>query len=442
MSSLVDRVKHALKQAERDEYNAFIELYPEAVEQAETVERKMEEGRAGRLAGIIFSVKNNIAIHGKKFTCASRMLENYVAPYNAEVINRIMEEDGVIIGSVNMDEFACGSDGTTSAFGPTKNPLNPAHVPGGSSSGGAASVSAGIVDCSICSDTGGSIRCPSCFCGVYGLKPTYGNVSRYGLGDMAMSLDQIGPIASSLDVIEKTLFVLVGSDEKDETTLNAHLDDEDGVERVCVPKEAFSCDQQVQDVFNQALEVLRSRDVVVEVIDLPILKDVIPIYYLVVFAEFSSAMQKFDGLRYGNVGELHDYVSDSSRIRAERLGAEVKRRIMLGTFTTSKEQQDAWYRKALRARAHVAQVFDRLLSKYDVLMMPTMPSLPWKIGEKSDDPLAMYLSDVFTVSANLAGVPAMSVPFGEVDGFKPGVQLISRRYGELKVLKAARLLEG
>ena len=436
----VSKVERAINLAKKDELNAFIEVYPEAIEKAQEVQRKMDEGRAGKLAGIIFSIKNNIAIKGKRLTCASKMLSSYISPYNATVIKKLIQEDAVIIGSNNMDEFACGSDGTTSAFGPTKNPLNPKLVPGGSSSGSASAVGAGIVDCSLGSDTGGSIRCPSAFCGVFGFKPSYGAISRYGLADMAMSLDQIGPIANSLDVIMKVFDVVRGEDGNDETTHNFSLKPLKEVKTVAIPREALQCDDVIKNAIYEAKERFEKNGIKVNEVDIPILKYSIPIYYLIVFAEFASAMQKYDGLRYGYCQELEDYVEDSAEIRTRFLGDEVKRRIMLGTFITSKEQKHAWHKKALEARALFFEKIQDVFSSFDLLLLPTMPCLPWKIGEKSDDPLKMYLSDLFTVIANLIGSPAISIPFKSKD-CAVGVQLIGRRGEDWIVLNAAKLIQ-
>ncbi len=433
---LVKKVEQALRLAEKDEFNAFIELYPEAVEKAEEVEKKIEQGEGGKLAGLVISVKNNIAVKGKKLTCASKMLEHYTAPYDATVIAKLRKEDAIIIGSNNMDEFACGSDGTTSAFGPTKNPINPSLVPGGSSSGCAAAVSAGIVDCAIGSDTGGSIRCPSAFCGVWGFKPSYGAVSRYGLGDMAMSLDQIGPIARSLEVVENVFSVIAGEDEKDQCTHNFRIEEKKEVKRVAVPKEALKAEDEVVKGLELARERLELEGIATEEVEIKEMRYLIPIYYLTVFAEFASAMQRYDGLRYGKVGEMEDYALDSAKIRAKCLGQEVKRRIMLGTFITSKEQKNAWFRRAQVARKALKKRFDALFQTYDALLLPTMPTLPWKIGEKSQDPLSMYLSDVFTVLANLIFAPAVNIP---IMGKKPiGIQIIGQRGHDLTVLSLAR----
>ncbi len=436
----VSKVERAINLAKKNELNAFIEVYPEAIERAREVQKKMDEGKAGKLAGIIFSIKNNIAIKGKRLTCASKMLSHYIAPYNAAVIRKLIQEDAVIIGSNNMDEFACGSDGTTSAFGPTKNPLNPELVPGGSSSGSASAVGQGIVDCSLGSDTGGSIRCPSAFCGVFGFKPSYGAVSRYGLADMAMSLDQIGPIANSLDVIMKVFEVIRGEDENDETTHNFSLNPLKEVRSVAIPREALQCDDVIKNAIYEAKERFEKNGIKVKEVDIPILKYGIPIYYLTVFAEFSSAMQKYDGLRYGYCDDLNDYVDGSTEIRTKFLGDEVKRRIMLGTFITSKEQKHAWHRKALEARALFFEKIQQVFSSTDLLLLPTMPCLPWKIGEKSDDPLKMYLSDLFTVIANLIGSPAITIPFKSMNSVV-GVQLIGRRRDDLLVLNAAKLIQ-
>jgi len=433
ISSLLEKIK-----AEDKGVGAFIELYEkEALARAQ----ELDSGREpGRLEGKAIAIKNNIARKGKRLTCGSKMLERYTAPYDAAVVERIEAEGGIIIGSVNLDEFACGSDTTSSAIMRTKNPLDHDYVPGGSSGGSAASVAAGFADIALGSDTGGSIRCPASFCGVVGMKPTYGLVPRYGLSDMAMSLDQIGPLARNVADAKLMLSVIAGSDERDQTTSSSPKAVDltfKGKPSIAIPKEFLEgADERIASCFHSLVEKLRGEGYKVSEISIPELEHAIPIYYLTVFAEFSSAMQKYDGLRYGEI--LEEGVSE---LRGDRFGLEVKRRVLLGTFITTKEYQDAWYGKTLKARAVLKKAVDTALSKHDLLLGPTMGVLPWKIGEKMSNPLEMYLADILTVPANLAGIPAGSVPFGKVGKFRPGMQVLGGRYSDAKVFALMEEIE-
>lgn len=443
ISALLEKIK-----MENGKIGAFIEIYEkEALAKAKALDAKVRSGRRpGRLAGKAVAIKNNIAYRGKLLTCGSRMLENYVAPYDAAVVERIEAEDGIIIGSANLDEFACGSDTTKSAIVRTRNPLDTDYVPGGSSGGSAASVAAGFADIALGSDTGGSIRCPASFCGVVGMKPTYGLVSRYGLADMAMSLDQIGPLATSVSDAKLMLSVIGGSDERDQTTASSPESvnpDFKGKPSIAVAKEFLEgADERIAGCFHALAGKLADGGYHISEISIPELKHAIPIYYLTVFAEFSSAMQKYDGLRYGKLDrELDSLVEGVSELRGDRFGLEVKRRILLGTFITTKEYQDAWYGKTLRARAVLKKAMDAALSKHDLLLGPTMSALPWKIGEKMTNPLEMYLADILTVPANLAGIPAGSVPFGKAGRFRPGMQVLGSRFGDAKVFALMEEIE-
>jgi aspartyl-tRNA(Asn)/glutamyl-tRNA(Gln) amidotransferase subunit A len=443
ISALLEKIK-----SENGKIGAFIEVYEkEAIAKAELLDAKVRSGaKAGRLAGKALAIKNNIACAGKRLTCGSKMLGNYLAPYNAAVVERMEAEDGIILGSVNLDEFACGSDTTKSAIMRTKNPLDTDYVPGGSSGGSAASVAAGLADIALGSDTGGSIRCPASFCGVVGMKPTYGLVSRYGLADMAMSLDQIGPLATNVADARLMLSVIGGADERDQTTAsapkNAALDFR-GKPSIAIPREFLEgADPRIAECFHSLKEELADGGYRISEISIPELKHAIPIYYLTVFAEFSSAMQKYDGLRYGkHERELESLVEDVSELRGEKFGLEVKRRILLGTFITTKEYQDAWYGKTLKARAVLKKAVEAALSRHDLLLGPTMGTLPWKIGEKMTDPLELYLADILTVPANLAGIPAGSVPFGKIGRFRPGMQVLGSRFSDAKVLALMEEIE-
>jgi aspartyl-tRNA(Asn)/glutamyl-tRNA(Gln) amidotransferase subunit A len=448
MGEHIQRISELLEKIRKEDrgIGAFIEIYEkEALAKAKELDEKAKaKKKIGKLAGKAIAIKNNIAYTGKLLTCGSKMLEKYTAPYNATVVERIAAEDGIIIGSANLDEFACGSDTTKSAMKITRNPLDTAYVPGGSSGGSAASVAAGFAEIALGSDTGGSIRCPASFCGVVGMKPTYGMVSRYGLGDMAMSLDQIGPLSRSVKDAKLMLSVIAGRDGKDQTTSVAPEKPDfeyKGKPKIAIPKEFLEgVDKSIAKNFSELVKKLETEGYSVSEISIPEIKHAIPIYYLTVFAEFSSAMQKYDGLRYGETGkDLEDLVKDVSELRGDKLGLEVKRRILLGTFITTKEYQDAWYGKTLKARAVLKAAMEKALSKHELLLGPTMSALPWKIGEKMTNPLELYLADILTVPANLAGIPAGSVPFGKAGKFRPGMQVLGSRFSDAKVLS---LMEG
>jgi aspartyl-tRNA(Asn)/glutamyl-tRNA(Gln) amidotransferase subunit A len=435
------------------EINAFITLnIEEAEKSSKEIQKKINEGNQGKLSGLVISIKDNIALSNLRMTCGSKVLENYIAPYDATVTNLIKKEDGIIVGKCNMDEFACGSDGTSSYFGPTKNPRNIDYVPGGSSSGSAASVAADFSDLSIGSDTGGSIRCPASFCGVYGFKPSYGLVSRYGLSDMAMSLEGPGPFAKDTYGIALLLDVISEKDPRDTVTVESSKSYLKAVEnfkdndiknmKIAYAKEFFEgVDEKIKNMILDKIGMLESQGAKIEEVSLPNIKYSIPIYYLVVFSEFSSAMSKFDGFKYGHYAGGQDIVEAVSNTRETSMGTEVKRRVLLGTFITMEEFKGRWYTKALKARNAIKEDFKRIFNSYDLLIGPTMPTLPWKIGERISDPLAMYSSDILTVSANLAGICASSQPVGEIKGLPVGLQLHADSLSESKLLKGMRAVE-
>ncbi|MEM3399875.1 MAG: Asp-tRNA(Asn)/Glu-tRNA(Gln) amidotransferase subunit GatA [Candidatus Micrarchaeia archaeon] len=439
-------VKNVERKAERirveePKIGAFIDVFvDDALRDAQIVEKKILEGRAGKLAGLVIGIKNNICIAGKRATCASKMLENYVAPYSATVVERILKEDGVIIGTCNMDEFACGSDTTKSAFHITRNPHDLERVPGGSSGGSAAAVAAGFVDASLGSDTGGSIRCPASFCGVPGFKPTYGAVSRYGLIDMGMSLDQIGPLAKNVKTLRILFSVIEGRDDRDATTLGRGCMKREwnGLKglKVGVPREFFEgCDEKVSERVRDGIGLLESHGAKIMNISIPHARYSVPIYYLLMFAEFSSAMQRYDGMRYGLPADVFQSLVDAvSAVRDSAFGVEVKRRIMLGTYITMKEYRDAWYTKTLRARGLLQREFGEAFSKCDIIVGPAMPCVAWKIGEKSDNPIEMYLSDMLTVIANIVGVPAGVMPCGKIGSLPVGIQFHAKKREDYFVL--------
>jgi len=422
------------------EIKAYIEVFDvDAKARIQEIKEKIKKGKAGKLAGTLIAIKNNIAIKGKRMTCSSKMLENYYAPYNATVIEKLEKEDAIIIGTTNMDEFACGSDTTHSAFYKTRNPCDLDRVPGGSSGGSAAAVAADLCDAAIGSDTGGSIRCPAAFCGVVGFKPTYGTVSRYGLGDMAMSLDQIGPIAPDVETAEKIFDVIKGKDKKDPVT-SIYEEKKSNVQVIGVPKEFFEgVDSNIAKITKEAIRKLEKEYEIVEV-SIPSIKYAVPTYYLLNFAEFSSAMQKYDGLRYGAMADRSkDLYQAFEEVRGHNLGKEPKRRIMLGAYITMKEFKESWYTQTLRARKLIQNEFKSVLKKCDVLAGPAMPVLPWKFGEKLD-PVEMYSADILTVSANLVGLPAGVVPVGDIKGLPVAVQIHGRHFEDQSVLDVMKKL--
>lgn len=415
--------EHVEKLLEKeDKFNAFIKKYPESARE------QVKKGR-GRLAGKVFAIKSNICVDGFLTSCASKTLENYVAPYDATVISRIKKEGGSVIGMTNMDEFACGASGETSYYGPTENPTAPGRIPGGSSSGSAAAVAAGYADMALGSDTGGSIRNPASHCGVVGFKPTYGLVSRYGLCDMAMSLEQIGPIVRSVADAALLLDIISGHGLKDATSLNVQnsfsksLDKDLKGKRVGYPKEfdELIADEGIRKVIRDSLDRLKDGGAKIIDVQLPSLDKAIPTYYLNVYVEFFSATRKYDGRRYGHKIE-------------EVCGEEVLRRILLGSYISQAEWQGKYYRKALQARSMMRSELLRALKDVDVLAGPVVPKLPHKLKERITDPRVMYAYDIFTIPANLAGVPAGSVPAGDVNGIPTGLQVIGKPLEDQKVL--------
>lgn len=434
--------------------NAFLELFlTEAREKAREIDARIAAGKkVGRLAGLVIAVKNNIAIRGRRLTCSSKMLENYVATYSASAVEKILAEDAVVIGTTNLDEFACGSDTMSSALKLTRNPHDLERVPGGSSGGSAAAVAYGGCDFALASDTGGSIRCPASFCGVAGLKPSYGLVSRYGLVDLAMSFDQIGSMARDVGGAALLASVISGEDKRDTTTTGVEAKDfaskltsklaNKPPLKIGVPEEFFEgCDASVEKIIRRLLEKLAGEGCEIVESSIPVLEYALPIYYILMYAEFSSAMQRYDGLKYGAAyKEGLDLIEAVSEVRARTLGKEVKRRILLGTYVTTKEFREAWYTKTIKARALLKSELEKALRDVDLLAGPTMPCLPWKLGEKAR-PLEMYLADILTVSANIAGLPAGSVNAGFVSDLPVGMQFISAWEKDEVVLQAMREVE-
>lgn len=437
-----------------DRIHAFISLNEEkAFKDAKAVQSRIDSGElTGALAGVPVAVKDNICTGGMKTTCGSKMLYNFVPPYSAEAVRNLEKAGAVIIGKTNMDEFAMGSTTETSWFGPTLNPWNEAHVPGGSSGGSCAAVASGETFYALGSDTGGSIRQPSSFCGVTGIKPTYGTVSRYGLIAYGSSLDQIGPVAKDTADCAAALEVLASHDTKDSTSvprkdynfLQALTGDAKGM-RIGIPSDYLGegLDESVRKAVLSGAEALKARGAEVEFFSLGMVEYAIPAYYVIASAEASSNLSRFDGVKYGyrtkEYGDLHEMYKKS---RSEGFGPEVKRRIMLGSFVLSSGYYDAYYLKALRTKSLIKQAFDRAFETYDVILGPAAPSTAPVIGESLSDPLKMYLGDIYTVSVNLAGLPAVSVPCGfDEKGLPIGLQMIAGCFEEKKLFRASYAYE-
>jgi aspartyl-tRNA(Asn)/glutamyl-tRNA(Gln) amidotransferase subunit A len=432
---------------------ALLRVNPEAEEEAREADRRLDGGEVGPLCGIPIVLKDNLATAGLATTCASRILEEFLPVRDATAVSRVREAGAVVVGKANMDEFGMGSSTENSAFGPTRNPWNPELVPGGSSGGSAAAVAARFAPLSLGSDTGGSVRQPASFCGVVGLKPTYGRVSRSGLVAYASSLEQIGPITGTVRDSAALLGVIAGSDPDDATCRARPVDDyesacEDGVAglRICLPREYFEegLDDEVRRIVLQAATVLENEGAIVEEASLPNARYAIPAYYLVATAEASSNLARYDGVRFGKRAETGGGLDRMYRAtRGGHLGAEVRRRILLGTFALSAGYFEAFYGKAQRVRTLLKEDFARLFEAgVDLVLSPTCPTTAFRLGEKLDDPLSMYLSDIYTVTANLAGLPAISVPAGlSAEGLPVGAQIIGREFEEATILRAASVLE-
>ncbi|MFC4541642.1 Asp-tRNA(Asn)/Glu-tRNA(Gln) amidotransferase subunit GatA [Halosolutus amylolyticus] len=412
-------------------------------------EERIEGDDDGPLAGKTIAVKDNISTEGVRTTCGSRMLADYVPPYDATVVERVKAAGGTIVGKANMDEFGMGTTNETSYFGSVENPAAPGRVPGGSSGGSAAAVAAGEADLALGSDTGGSVRCPAAFCGVVGIKPTYGLVSRYGLVAYGNSLEQIGPFATTVEGAAALLDVIAGSDDRDATTHEGPLEadetyadaatgDVDGLQ-IGVPTELLDgAHEGVVETFWDAIADLEDRGAEYHEVSLPSIEHAVEAYYVIAMSEASSNLARFDGVRYGHDADADGNWNEAfARTREEGFGDEVKRRILLGTYALSAGYHDKYYKKAQDARAWVKQDFDEALSEADVLASPTMPVPPFELGESLDDPLQMYLADANTVPVNLADLPAISVPAGETDGLPVGLQLVGPAFGEERLIRAA-----
>lgn len=424
-----------------------------ALKRAKEVQAKIDAGElTGPLAGVPVAIKDNMCTKGLLTTCSSKILYNFVPTYTAEAILNLEKAGAVILGKTNMDEFAMGSTTETSAYGVTKNPWNTGHVPGGSSGGSCAAVAAEECSYALGSDTGGSIRQPSSFCGVTGIKPTYGTVSRYGLIAYGSSLDQIGPIAKDVTDCATILEAIASHDVKDSTSVqredydftSALVDDVRGM-KIGIPRDYFGdgLDPEVKAAVLGAAKKLEEKGAIVEKFDLSLVEYAIPAYYVIACAEASSNLARFDGVKYGYRTEQYDGLHNMyKKTRSEGFGAEAKRRIMLGSFVLSSGYYDAYYLKALRTKALIKQAFDKAFEKYDVILGPAAPTTAPKLGESLSDPLKMYLGDIYTISVNLAGLPGITLPCGmDQSGLPIGLQLIGDCFAEKKIIRAAYTYE-
>ena len=455
--SVAEAAKACMDSIERydSEYNCFVTVADRegVMKQAEEIQKKIDNGElTGPLAGVPVAIKDNMCLNGMLTTCSSKILSNFVPTYTSEAVEKLIEAGMVIVGKTNMDEFAMGSTTETSYYGETKNPWDKNKVPGGSSGGSAAAVAAEEVVCALGSDTGGSIRQPASFCGVTGIKPTYGRVSRYGLIAYGSSLDQIGPLAKDVTDCAALLEIISQYDKKDSTSVNrndndftgALVDDVKGL-KIGLPRDYFSegLDPDIKDAVYAAAKKLEEKGAIVEEFDLGMVEYTIPTYYIIAAAEASSNLERFDGVKYGyrtdSYTDLHNMYKKS---RSEGFGPEVKRRIMLGSFVLSSGYYDAYYVKALKAKALIKQAYDKAFEKYDIILGPVAPTTALKMGESLSDPIKMYLGDVYTVSVNLAGLPGISVPCGvDSKGLPIGLQLIGDCFQEKKILRAAAAYE-
>ena len=456
-TTAVEAAKDALAQIKEKEesIHSYVTVLDEAqiLEKAGEVQKKIQAGElTGPLAGVPVAIKDNMCTEGILTTCSSKILGNFVPTYSSEAVKKLEEAGVVLIGKTNMDEFAMGSTTETSAYGVTRNPYNTDHVPGGSSGGSCAAVAAEECSFALGSDTGGSIRQPSSFCGVTGIKPTYGTVSRYGLIAYGSSLDQIGPVAKDVTDCATILEAISSYDKKDSTSVqrkdldftSALVKDVKGM-KIGIPKDYFGegLDPQVKEAVLKAAKVLEEQGAIVEEFDLSLVEYAIPAYYVIASAEASSNLSRFDGVKYGyRTKEYEGLHNMYKKTRSEGFGPEVKRRIMLGSFVLSSGYYDAYYLKALRTKALIKKAFDEAFSKYDVILSPAAPTTAPKIGESLKDPIKMYLGDIYTISVNLAGLPGMTVPCGKDDkGLPIGVQLIGDCVQEKKIIKAAYTYE-
>lgn len=452
--SLKENVTFFLSEIEKKKHlNAFLDIYKdEAILNAEKIQKKIENNQYGKLAGMVVAIKDVLHLKDHITTCSSKILQNFESLYTATAVQKLIDEDAIIIGKTNCDEFAMGSSNENSAFGNVLNPINETKVPGGSSGGSAAAVAAGLCDAALGTDTGGSIRQPASFCGVFGLKPTYSLVSRYGLTAFASSFDSIGPFTKNSIDTALILEVISGNDENDSTSFNVSnseflksIKDDPKKLRIGFPIEYFSegLDDEIKNVFSSLKDSLIKNGFIVEDISLPFTDYSIATYYILTTAEASSNLARYDGGRYGTRSEDASSLDEMYlNSRTEGFGAEVKRRIMLGTYVLSSGYYDAYYKKAQKVRRIIKNDFDNAFNKVDLILTPTSPTTAFSFGEKSTDPLEMYLSDIYTTSANLAGIPGISIPaFKSSNGLPIGVQLMANQFEEAKLLRMSYYLE-
>lgn len=451
--SLIENVKSLLQKIENKKHlNSFNFVFgSEAIEQAEIIELKIKSGDHGKLAGAVVAIKDVLAYKDHPLTCSSKILSNFSSIYTATAVQKILDEDGIIIGKTNCDEFAMGSSNENSYFGKVLNPIDESRVPGGSSGGSAVAVAADLCDISLGSDTGGSIRQPAAFCGIFGLKPTYGRVSRFGLTAFASSFDTIGPFSKNVFDLALLMQVISGKDEKDSTSVEKPVPDyiskinQTKKIKIGLPKEYFAegLDVEIKNSIFDQIEKLKTEGFEFVEVSLPMTEYTIATYYILTTAEVSSNLARFDGARYGyrsdNYSNLEDMYVNS---RTEGFGNEVKRRIMLGTYVLSSGYYDAYYRKAQKVRRLIKEDFDKVFQHVDLLITPTTPTTAFKIGEKSDNPLEMYLSDIYTTSANLAGIPGINIPISKSNNGLPiGMQVLAKHFDEEKLISFASRFE-
>lgn len=452
--SLRENVQFFLNRiSENSHLNAFNEVFEkESLQHAEIVQQKIKDGKHGNLAGMVIGVKDVLQLKDHKTTCSSNILKHFTSIYTATAVQRLIDQDAIIIGKTNCDEFAMGSSNENSAFGFVRNPVDPERVPGGSSGGSAAAVAAGLCDAALGTDTGGSIRQPAAFCGVVGLKPTYGRVSRYGLTAFASSFDSIGPITKNIYDAALILEIISGKDENDTTSSSlpvpSFISEVNQIRkfRVGIPKEYFGegLNSDILKSIRSIIEILEQNGNEIIEISLPHTEYTIATYYLLTTAEASSNLARYDGTRYGFRTDSYNSLSSMyKKTRSQGFGAEVKRRIMLGTYVLSAGYYDAYYRKAQKVRRLIKEDFDKAFEKVDVVLTPTTPTTAFKIGEKSNDPLQMYLSDIYTTSANLAGIPGISIPIGfDTNNLPIGLQLLAQQFQESVLLNCSSKILG
>ncbi len=451
--SLVENVKSFLKNIdEQKDLNAFNFVFnDEAIESAKYVEQKIKNNSGGKLAGMVIAIKDVLAYKDHPLTCSSNILKNFTSLYTATAVQKLIYQDAIIIGKTNCDEFAMGSSNENSAFGNVLNPADKTRVPGGSSGGSAVAVAANLCDVSLGTDTGGSIRQPAAFCGVFGLKPTYGRVSRFGLTAFASSFDTIGPFAKNVEDAAIVMEVISGKDANDSTSVEKVVPDfsaslnKDTKLKIGIPKEYFAdgLDEEIKTAILNIVDELKLEGYEVKEVSLPKTEYTIAAYYILTTAEASSNLARFDGARYGYRSSDYKNLKEMYlNSRTEGFGKEVKRRIMLGTYVLSSGYYDAYYRKAQKVRRLIKEDFDNAFKQVDLLITPTTPTAAFKIGEKSDDPLQMYLSDIYTTSANLAGIPGMNIPIGKNSENLPiGLQILSQQFEEEKIFQLAKHIQ-